>query len=122
MNVSAVNSTSSAAVSSGNGVTSTAQIQRQIAALQQRIFKEEASKDDAKTKEETVAAYQQEIVALEQQLLQIQQRAQQAQNAARTQGGDMASNAPKTLQEQTDEKLNPPAPYASAGRFLNTAA
>ena len=126
MNVSSVSSTSGSVASSGNGGTSTAQIQKQITALQQKITKEEASKDDAKTKVETVATYQQEIVALELQLQQIQQRALQAQaqtqKAAETQGGPKASNSPKTRQEQIDERFNQPAPFDSTGRIVNTTA
>ena len=126
MNISSVSSTSNSTVSSGNSGTSTADIQKQIAALQQKIIKEQASKDDAKTKVELVVAYQQEIVALEQQLQQIQQQALQAkaqtQNTAGTQSGANASNSPKTRQEQIDEKLNQPAPYDSTGRIVNATA
>jgi len=123
MNVSSVSSTSSPIVASGNSGTSTAQIQKQIAALQQKIIKEQASEDDAKTKEETVATYQVEIAALELQLQQIQQQAlqdqAQTQTAAGTQGGAKASNSSKTRQEQIDEKLNQPAPFDSTGRIIN---
>src|ERR1039457_5688017 len=104
MNISSTSSTSSPIAASGNSGTSTAQIQKQIAALQQQIIKEQASKDDAKTKVETVAAYQEEITALEQQLQQIQQRALQdqakTQNSAGNLGGAQAATPPKTRQEQ----------------------
>ena len=121
-----VSSTSNSTVFSGNQGTSTAQIQKQIAALQQQIVKEQASKDDAKTKEETVVAYEQEIAALEQQLQQIQQQALQAraqtQNSAGTHGGSKSANSPMTRQEQIDQKLNQPAPFDSTGRIVNTTA
>jgi predicted nucleic acid-binding Zn-ribbon protein len=126
MNISSTSSTSSAIAASGNNGTSTAQIQKQIAALQQQIIKEQASKDDAKTKVETVAAYQEEIAALEMQLQQIQQRALQdqtkTQNSAGNLGGAQAANSPKTRQEQIDEKLNQSAPFDSTGRIVNTTA
>jgi len=124
MNISSLGSTSSSTASTGN--TSAAQIQKQIASLQQKIVKELAGKDDAKTKQETVASYQLEILALQQQLLQIQQRALQAQaekqQAAGTQGGANTAISPKTRQEQVDEKLNQPAPFDATGRIVNTIA
>ena len=126
MNVSSVSSTSHSTVSSGNSGTGTAQILKQIAVLEQKIIKEQASKDDAKTKEETVVAYQQEIAALELQLQQIEAQALQAQAQAQkadgTQGGAQASNSPKTRQERIDEKLNQSAPFDSTGRIVNTTA
>ena len=126
MNTSAISSSSSVSASTGGG-TSASQIQKQIAALQVKITKEQSSKDDAKTKVQLVEAYEEQIQELEAQLQQMQQAQQQkaqdtAQKTAAAGTGDETSQGSLTTEQKVEKKLNEPAPYDQKGQIIDATA
>lgn len=70
--------TSSAASYANYGGNSVAALQKQLAALEQKVRDESNSNDDAKTKEVKVAALQLQIQVVSSQIQQIQLKASQA--------------------------------------------
>ena len=123
MNTSAISSSSSVSASTGGG-TSASQIQKQIAALQVKITKEQSSKDDAKTKVQLVEAYEEQIQELEAQLQQAQQQRAQntAQKTAAAGTGDETSPGALTTEQKIEKKLNEPAPYDQKGQIIDATA
>jgi FlxA-like protein len=126
MNTSSISSSSSASASTGGG-SNASQIQKQIAALQVKITKEQNSKDDAKTKVQLIEAYQNQIQELEVRLQQTQQAQQQkAQNndqkTAAAGTGDKTSQESLTTEQEVEKKLNEPAPYDQKGEILDATA
>ena len=86
MTISSVSSGSAAtgSASSSSVDAKISQVVKQIATAQGNITKENNSKDDAKTKQELVAAYQVQLIALQAQLQQLQQQKVQAQLQTQT--------------------------------------
>jgi hypothetical protein len=92
------------------------QIQKQIQVVEKEITKENASSDDAKTKQQLDQAYQLEIMALELRIQQIQQQAAE-QAAAKTVQQTASSSSQSASQNSTESG------QASTDRhILNTTA
>jgi len=121
MNVSAINSVSTKVSVQGSSTVSSSKVSKilkEIQDVQTKITEEQSSKDDAKTKEQLIAAYQAELQALQAELQQAQQEALARKNEAQS-TSSASGSATDANGNATSDATKGTVRYSDSGRYLN---